>query len=156
MAMSGKFSWEVKHQKAWRAVLLLACLGFESNVIEGDKPLSIATDGSQIAISYVLFQIVAGEIKVIDMDSKILKAADRNKASSFREAIGLIYALMSNETTIKSHAEPTVALTDCMGLSHILRSSNNNSKLLEYAIYRLSITCQSVIQSVQVYSLPIY
>ena len=60
---------------------------------------------------------------------------NRNKASSFREAIALIYSLISNEAAIKNHESQVIVLTDCIGLSHILRSSNNSSRLLEYAIY---------------------
>ena len=69
------------------------------------------------------------------MDSKILKGADRNKASSFREAIALMFALISNEAQIKSHESQVIVLTDCIGLSQILRSSNSNSRLLEFAVF---------------------
>ena len=69
------------------------------------------------------------------MDSRILKGADRNKASSFREAISLMFALISNENQIKSHEAQVIVLTDCIGLSQILRSSNHNSRLLEFAVF---------------------
>ena len=76
-----------------------------------------------------------GDIKLISMDSKILKGADHNKASSFREAIALMFALISNEAQIKSHESQVIVLTDCIGLSQILSSSNNNSRLLEFAVF---------------------
>ena len=69
MAMSGKFQWEMKHQLAWKATILLASLGFENHVIEKDQCLFLATDASQIAISWVLFQIISGEIRLINLDS---------------------------------------------------------------------------------------
>ena len=34
MAMSGTFRWDMKHQLAWKATILLASLGFENHVIE--------------------------------------------------------------------------------------------------------------------------
>ena len=82
------------------------------------------------------------------MDSKILKGSDRNKASSFREAIALIYSLISNEAVIKNHESQVIVLTDCIGLSHILRSNNNSSRLLEYAIYLGTFSNLSVRYSV--------
>ena len=124
MAMSGSFEWKEKHQLAWKATLLLANLGFSNHVIDKSRCLFLATDASQIAISWVLFQIVDGDIKLVSMDSKILKGSDRNKASSFREAIALMFALISNEAQIKSHESQVVVLTDCIGLAQILRSSN--------------------------------
>ena len=135
MGMSGSFRWDLKHQLAWKATILLANLGFENHVIDRKQCLFLATDASQIAISWVLFQIIRGEIRLISMDSKILKGSDRNKASSFREAIALIYSLISNEAAIKNHESQVIVLTDCIGLSHILRSSNNSSRLFEYVIY---------------------
>ena len=119
MAMSGSFEWQEKHQLAWKATLLLATLGFANHVVDKTRCLFLATDASQIAISWVLFQIVGGDIKLISMDSRILKGADRNKASSFREAIALMFALISNENQIKSHEAQVIVLTDCIGLSQI-------------------------------------
>ena len=64
MAMSGSFEWLEKHQLAWKATLLLATLGFANHVVDKTKCLFLATDASQIAISYVLFQIVGGGYKI--------------------------------------------------------------------------------------------
>ena len=133
---------------AWKATILLASLGFENHVVEKDQCLFLATDASQIAISWVLFQIIDGEIRLIGLDSKVLKSSDRNKASSFREAMALMFALISNEASIKNHCAQVIALMDCIGLSQILRSSNNNSKLLEYAIYLSTFNNLSVRYSV--------
>ena len=47
----------------------------------------------------------------------------------------IFFALISNEASIKNHNAQVIVLTDCIGLSQILRSSDNNSRLLEYAIY---------------------
>ena len=55
MAMSGTFRWDMKHQLAWKATILLASLGFENHVIEKKQCLFLATDPSQIAISWVFF-----------------------------------------------------------------------------------------------------
>ena len=46
-----------------------------------------------------------------------------------------MFALISNENQIKSHKAQVIMLTDCIGLSQILRSSNHNSRLLEFAIF---------------------
>ena len=78
----------------------------------------------------------------------MLKSSDRNKASSFRKAMALMFALIRNEASIKNHHAQVIALTDCIGLSQILRSSNNNSKPLEYAIYLSTFSNLSVRYSV--------
>ena len=101
MAMTRVFQWTSVHQKAWKAILLLASLAFALNVIDKNKPLLLAPDSSQISISWVLFYIINANIKLIALDSKILKGADRKKAAAIRKAIRAIFCLMSYEETIK-------------------------------------------------------
>merc|ERR1711954_4168 len=135
MGMSGSFSWTELHQKSWKALLLLAALEIGSHVIDKTRPLFLATDSSQIAIGWVLYQIVDGDISVINLDSKLLKIADRRKCAPMRESLAMIFALMENEATIKSHPGQCTLLTDCIGLSTILRNRGVNQKMLEYALY---------------------
>merc|ERR1711891_91752 len=106
-----------------------------SHVIDKTRPLFLCTDASQISIGWLLFQIIAGEIKIINLDSKILQSSDRRKPAAIRESLGVIFALISNENNIKSHPEKTLLLTDCIGLSCILRSKATNEKMLENALY---------------------
>ena len=123
------------HQSAWEAIKLLCSLNFQNNVVDENRVLLIACDSSQIGVSWVSFQIVEGDIKLISLDSKILNDADRRKAAPFRETIALLYCLMSNENIIKSHPEKCLLLTDCIGLSQIFRSKDSNSKLMEASLY---------------------
>ena len=74
------------------------------------------------------------------MDSKILNGADRNKAAPFRETIALLFCLMSNEDVIKTHPKKCLLLTDCISLSQIFRSKDNNSKMMETALYLSSFS----------------
>merc|ERR1712208_61552 len=76
-----------------------------------------------------------GEIKIINLDGKILKSSDRRKPAAVRESLGVVFALISNETAIKSHPKQTLLLTDCIGISCILRSKATNEKMLENALY---------------------
>ena len=85
MCLSGKFEWTNVHQQAWQAIKLLCSLNFENNVIDENRTLILACDSSQISISWVMFQIIHGEIKLISLDSKILKGSDWRKAAPFRE-----------------------------------------------------------------------
>ena len=135
MAMTGVFEWKEVHQRAWKALLLLSSLEFESNVVDKSRPLFLASDASQISVGWVLYQIVLGEIKIINLDGKILKSSDRRKPAAVRESLGVMFALISNETAIKGHPQQTLLLTDCIGLSCILRSKETNEKMLEYALY---------------------
>ena len=83
---------------------------------------------------------------MISLDSKVLKGSDRNKASSFREAIALIYALISNEAAIKNH-EAQVIVLDYHTFSDqaiIIHGSLNMPFI--WGLFRI---CQFVIQSVR-------
>ena len=135
MAMSGEFVWEEVHQRAWKALLLLTGLEFASHVIDTSRPLFLCTDASQISIAWVLYQIVDGEIKIINLDGKILKSSDRRKPAAVRESLGVVFALISNETAIKGHPKQTLLMTDCIGVSCILRSKATNEKMMEYALF---------------------
>ena len=135
MGMSGIYEWKEVHQKSWKALLLLAALELESHVIDTSRPLFLATDASQISIGWVLFQLVDGGVVVINLDFKLLKSCDRRRPAALRETLGMMYALISNEGVVKSHPKETILLTDCIGLSAILRSKNTNTKMLEYALY---------------------
>ena len=135
MAMAGTFKWEKIHQDAWKALLLITGLEFASHVVDKTRPLFLCTDASQISIGWLLFQIINGEIKIINLDSKILQSSDRRKPAAIRESLGVIFGLISNENNIKSHPEKTLLLTDCIGLSCILRSKATNEKMLENALY---------------------
>ena len=99
------------------------------------RPLFLSTDSSQISIAWVLFQLVDGHVCVINLDSKLLKNCDRKKPAPIREALAMIYGLMENESTIKSHPLQCTLLTDCIGLSTILRNRGVNQKMLEYSLY---------------------
>merc|ERR1712030_54184 len=107
---SGTFKREEIHQRAWKALLLLTGLEFASHVIDRSRPLFLCTDASQISIAWVLYQIVNGEIQVINLDSKILKSSERRKPAAVRESLGVVFALISNENAIKSHTEKTLLM----------------------------------------------
>ena len=135
LAMSGEFHWTEVHQRSWMALLLLAELEIESHVIDETRPLFLASDASQISVAWVLFQLIAGEIIVINLDGKLLKGCDRRKPAAICESLGIMFSLIANEAVIKSHPLHTVLLTDCIGLAAILRSKGTNSKMLEYALF---------------------
>ena len=135
MGMSGEFNWTETCQRSWKALLLLASLEIESHVIDKTRPLFMATDSSQISIAWVLYQLIEGQVFVINLDAKLLKSCDRRKPAPIREALAMVYGLIENECTIKSHPLQVVLMTDCIGLSTILRSKGTNQKMLEYALF---------------------
>ena len=100
MAMSGVFRWDEVHQRSWKALLLNASLELESHVVDKSRPLFLATDASQISIGWVLYQIIAGEVVVINLDGKLLKGCDRRRPAAIRESLGMMFALISNEAVI--------------------------------------------------------
>ena len=127
MCLSGRFEWNSVHRQAWLAIKLLASLNFENCVIDENRTLILACDSSQISVSWIMFQVIDGEIKLI--------GADRRKAAAFRECIALLFCLMTNEHSIKAHPSKVLILTDCIGLSQIFRSKDSSSKLMEAALY---------------------
>ena len=98
MAQSGVFAWSELHKQSWSCLKMLACLGFEMNVIDSTRPIYYACDSSQISCAFIAYQIsTEGEILLISMDCRILKLADRHKPAAFRELLALMFCLMSNE-----------------------------------------------------------
>ena len=77
-------------------------------------------------------------------DSKILKQSDRNKTSSFRELLGILYGIISLESEIRAHSSEVVILSDCISLSLLHRQKYHNSRLLEISIFLSSFSNISV------------
>ena len=94
MAVSGTFRWDTVHQLAWKTILFIASMGFELHVVDKNLPIYYCTDSSQISVAYFAFQVVDGQIRVVSMDSKILKSSDRNKPAAFREMMALLFTLI--------------------------------------------------------------
>ena len=135
MAQSGIFRWTSVHQEAWKAILLVASMGFELSVINKQKPIYFTSDASQISIAYLIFQVDDGQIKIIGMDCKILKGPERNRPAAHRETLALLFTLMSNEAIIRSHNSKVLVMTDCISLGYIFRLKDSSSKLLEGSLY---------------------
>jgi len=135
MALTGCFKWDKVHQLAWKTILFIASMGFELHVIDKHKPIYYCTDSSQISVAYFAFQVIDGEIRVVNMDSKILKSSDRNKPAAFREMMLLLFAIIQNEAVIRAHIANVLVLTDCIGLSYVFRLKDSSSKLLEVSLF---------------------
>ena len=75
---------------------------------------------------------------LIYCDSRILKQSDRNKTSSFRELLALLFGIIQMESQIRGHSCEVVILTDCISLSLIHKQNYHNSKLLEISIFLAS------------------
>ena len=56
-------------EQAFQAVKLAVALNFRNFSINTELPLLMMVDSSKVATSYMSFQIVEGEIHIIDMDS---------------------------------------------------------------------------------------
>ena len=77
-------------------------------------------------------------MNLVYCDSRVLKQSDRNKASSFRELLALVFAVIQMETQIRSHQAEVVILTDCVSLSLIYKQKYHNARLMEISIYLAS------------------
>ena len=97
---------------------LLCSLIFTNSIIDQTKTLFVACDSIQIALGLLAFQLGDdGQMILIFCDSKVLKQADRNHASAFRELLALLYGVICLETEIRQHQVSVVMLTDCISLS---------------------------------------
>ena len=89
--------------QAFEAIKLAVGLNFRNFSINDELPLLLMVDSSKVATSYMAFQIVGGEIKIIDMDSRIFSEPEMTALSVTREALGICYGLRKIENLIRSH-----------------------------------------------------
>ena len=130
MCNSGIYKWGKIHQEAWNSMKMLCSLKFSNSVVDQSRHLFVACDSSQIALGVICFQLADdGEILLISTDCKILKQADRNRASAFRELLALLYSVIALETEICMHKMSVVVLTDAISLSLLYRQKYTNSRL---------------------------
>ena len=135
MAQSGVFAWTEVHQESWACLKMLACLGFETHVLDPTRPLYYTCDSSQISCAFTAYQISPeGEILLIATDCRIFKLADRHNPAAMRELLALMFCLMSNEHEIRAHKSHILVLTDCISLGMLLRMKDSSSKMLEIAL----------------------
>ena len=126
------FEWNRIHQLAFDSIKLLCSLQFTNATIDNTKPLFISCDRSKI----LAFQLDDnGQMVLTYCDSRVLKQSDRNKASSFRELLALVFAVIQMESQIRGHTGEVVILSDCISLSLIHKQKYHNSKLMEISIY---------------------
>merc|ERR1711923_496855 len=85
--------------------------------------------------SYMAFQIKDGDLKIVDMDSRIFSQPEMGSPSVAREAMGVSYGLKKLEGLIRSHEKRTVLFTDCSALIFLSRAGSYNSKYLEMALF---------------------
>ena len=81
---------------------------------------------------------------LIYCDSRVLKQSDRNKTSSFRELLALVFGVIQMEAQIRGRNCEVVILTDCISLSLIHKQKFHNCKLLEISIYLASFVNLSI------------
>ena len=91
MVTDGTFKWNRIHQMSWDCMKLLCSLKFSNSTIDQTKTLFVCCDSSQIGLGVFCFQLSdTGQMILIWCDSRILKQADRNKSSSFRELLAIL------------------------------------------------------------------
>ena len=103
-------------EQAFQAVKLAVALNFRNFSINTELPLLMMVDSSKVVTSYMSFQIVEGEIHIIDMDSRVFSEPEMGAPSVTREALGICYGLRKMEVSIRAHPLKTVLFTDCSSL----------------------------------------
>ena len=88
-----QFCWAEKHQQALE--MLKTDLQQISNLhnIDYTKDVFIQTDASDVAVGSIIFQLEKGERKIIQYFSKSLNSAQRNYATTDKEALAIIETL---------------------------------------------------------------
>ena len=103
-------------------------------------------DSSKVATSYMSFQIVMGEIQIVDMDSRIFSEPEMAAPSVTREALGICYGLRKIEYLIRSHPLRTVLFTDCSSLIFLSRAGSFNLKYYEMSLFLSSFPRLEVVR----------
>ena len=86
-------------------------LNFKNFSIDNELTLLMMVDSSKVATGYMSFQIVMGDIQIIDMDSRIFSEPEMAAPSVTREALGICYGLRKMEDThSKRCSSPIVAV----------------------------------------------
>ena len=114
---------------------MAVALDFKNHSVNVLLPLLLMVDSSKVATSYMMYQIVDGEILTIDMDSRVLSKPEKAQPSVTRESLGIVYCLRKNEPLIRSHPPKTILFTDCSSLIFLPRASSYNMKYYEMALY---------------------
>ena len=65
------FRWDKVVNDAFEGIKMAVALDFKNHSVNVLLPLLLMVDSSKVATSYVIYQIVKGEILTIDMDSRI-------------------------------------------------------------------------------------
>ena len=101
LATADSFYWGKLEEELYKSVKQLIALEVKNYLIDPTKILWITTDFSQISVAYMCFPL-SDEcyLKVVNCDSRLLKAADRNKCASMIEL-----ALVQLENIIREHPE---------------------------------------------------
>ena len=72
---------------------LAIALNFKNHSVDASLPLLLMVDSSKVVTSFMIFQLVEGEILIVDMDSRIFAETEMGQPSVTREALGIVYGL---------------------------------------------------------------
>ena len=78
---------------AFEGIKMAVALDFKNHSVNVLLPLLVMVDSSKVATSYMIYQIVNGEILTIDMDSRIFSEPQMAQPSITRESLGIVYCL---------------------------------------------------------------
>ena len=75
---------------------MAVALDFKNHSVNDLLPLMLMIDSSKVASSYMMYQIVDGEILTIDMDSRVSLEPEMAQPSVTCESLGIVYCLRKN------------------------------------------------------------
>ena len=87
------FRWDKVANDAFEGIKMAVALDFKNHSVNELLPLLIMVDSSKVASSYMVYQIVEGEILTVDMDSRIFSETEMAQPSITRESLGIVYCL---------------------------------------------------------------
>ena len=90
-------------------------LNFKNHAVIDSLLLFLVIDSSKVATAFMLWQLVDGEIFVVNMDSRIFSEEEMNMPSIVRESLGIVYSLRKNKPVVRSHTLTFVLLSFCRG-----------------------------------------
>ena len=116
-------------------------MALELVFISPSDHLVLSTDASNNAIGFGVFKFDPNtfQLQLAMTDSKLLNQADRNKSTTTKEVISLLYCLKSMEYQIRQSEHKVILLSDAQSISQIQRFRNTSDYYLQVALLLASL-----------------
>ena len=144
-----EFVWNKFYEKVYNNVKTLFKCALQLVMPKPTDNLLIVSDASKISLSYAICKVETDlSLSIVQMDSKLLNSADRNKLILEKEVLPISYVLMNCEQLIRNNKNPVLFLSDMLSVCWLQKLKETKSSLLNISLFVSSFdnlefhTCQ--------------